>query len=90
MMRILCVFLSLFVASCAVMQPSERKAPVDSNVYSLRCSQTGYTLDDCYRKAGALCPNHYTIVDNISGTVGVPVRGGIMTVPHYNIAVHCS
>jgi hypothetical protein len=90
MMRIWCVLSSLLVTSCAIVQPPDRIAPGGSNIYSMRCSQTGYTLNDCYRKAGALCSNHYTIVDKISGTVGVPVRGGIMTVPHYNIAVQCS
>ena len=90
MMRIWCVCLSLLVASCAFMQPQEIKGPSGKTAYSMRCSKMGYTLDGCYRKAGELCSNRYTIIDSISGTVGVPLRGGIMTVPHYKIGVECT
>lgn len=90
MMRIWCVCLSMLVASCAFMQPDELKGPSGKAAYSMRCSKMSYTLNDCYKKAGEYCSNGYTINERISGTVGVPVRGGIMTVPHYNIGIECS
>lgn len=88
-MRIFSVALLLLVASCALAPSQQFKGPSGRTAYSMRCSQIGYSLDGCYRKVGALCSDRYTIIENVSGTVGVPVRGGIMTVPNYNVAVEC-
>lgn len=50
----------------------------------------GRTLDDCYKKAGELCPSGYNIIDRASGTVAIPVTGGgILAAPQHNLAVEC-
>ncbi len=81
--------LSLMLASCASVTPSEFRGPNGRTAYSMRCSGMGRTLDDCYRKAGELCPAGYTIIDRASGTVAVPVGGGIVAAPQHNLAVEC-
>ena len=54
----------------------------------MRCSGMGRTLHDCYKKAGEVCPGGYTIIDRASGTVAIPVQGGIMAAPQ-RLAIEC-
>ena len=88
-MRILSAALLLLLASCASVQPREFRGPNGRTAYSMRCSGMGRTLDDCYEKAGELCPCGYNIVDRASGIVAVPVSGGVMATPQYNLAIEC-
>jgi hypothetical protein len=81
----------LVLASCASVQPQEFKGPNGKTAYSMRCSGMGRTLDDCYKKAGEICPNGYDIIDRASGTVGIPVSGGrgMIIAPQHNLAIEC-
>lgn len=88
-MRILTVALLLMLTSCASVTPREFRGPNGRTAYSMRCSGMGRTLDDCYQKAGELCPGGYTIIDRASGTVAVPVSGGIVATPQHNLAIEC-
>jgi hypothetical protein len=49
----------------------------------------GRTLDDCYQKAGEICPGGYEIVDRASGIVAVPVSGGVIAAPQHNLVIEC-
>lgn len=90
MIRLWGIPLALLLVSCASVQPQEFKGPNGKTAYSMKCSGMGRTLDECYKKAGELCPSGYNIIDRASGTVGVPVRGGGMIVaPQHNLAVEC-
>jgi hypothetical protein len=86
-MRIWMVSL-LLLASCAPIQPQAFKGPTGRTAYSMMCNQMGYSLDACYKKAGALCPDGHTNISPAS-TVGVPVSGGMMTLPQHLVAVEC-
>ena len=88
-MRILMIGLLLLLTSCASVQPREFRGPNGRTAYSMRCSGMGRTLDDCYQKAGELCPAGYDIVDRASGTIALPVRGGILAAPQHSLAIEC-
>ena len=90
MMRFWILTLALLLVSCASVQPQEFRGPNGKTAYSMRCSGMRRTLDDCYKKAGELCPSCYNIIDRASGTVAIPVTGGgILAAPQHNLAVEC-
>lgn len=82
--------LLLCLSACASITPVEFKGPNGNPAFSMRCSGMGRTLEDCYQKAGELCPNGYTVVDRASSVIGVPVRGGMLMAPQHSLAVECS
>ena len=88
-MRISILAFLLLLASCAPVKPQEFKGPNGNTAYSMRCSGFGRTLDECYKKAGELCPSGYTIIDRASGVVAVPYKGSIMAGPQHNLAIEC-
>ena len=83
------IFVALLLTSCAAIKPQQFVGPNGKTAYSMQCSGMGRTLDACYKKAGEVCPNGYTIIDLTSGTVAVPVNGGLMAAPRYNLAIEC-
>ena len=87
--KITLVFVPLLLAACAAISPQQFVGPNGKTAYSMRCSGMGRTLDACYKKAGEVCPNGYTIIDRASGTVGIPMNGGTMMAPQHNIAIEC-
>lgn len=89
MMRILYVAIPLFLTAYAAIEPQQFVGPNGKTAYSMRCSGMGRTLDACYKKAGEVCSSGYTIIDRASGTVAVPVNGGIMAAPQHNLAIEC-
>ena len=88
-MRILYAPLFLLLASCASIEPQEFKGPSGKSAYSMKCSGMGRTLDDCYKKAGEVCPSGYNIIDRASSIAAIPVRGGLLAAPQHNLAVEC-
>ncbi len=88
-MKILYVAIPLLLSACAAIEPQQFVGPDGKTAYSMRCSGMGRTLDACYKKAGEVCPNGYTIVDRASGMVAVPVNGGIIAAPQHNLAIEC-
>lgn len=87
-MRILalpsCMMFALVMDGCGSIQ--EFKGPNGRAAFSLEC---GNNLSACYEKAGEVCPNGYDILDRASGTVAVPVRGGLIAAPQYTLAIEC-
>ena len=83
------VLTALLLTSCASIKPQQFVGPNGGTAYSMRCSGMGRTLDACYKKAGEVCPQGYTIIDRASGIVAVPIRGSIMAAPQHNIAIEC-
>jgi hypothetical protein len=85
------VFIStiMMLISCATIEPKEFKGPNGNTAYSMRCSGMGRALDDCYKKAGELCPTGYNIIDRASSIVAIPVSGGVMATPQHNLAIEC-
>jgi hypothetical protein len=81
--------LLLLVTACASIQHQPFVGPGGKIAYASRCSQIGYTLEECYRRAGEHCASGYKVLDDIAGTVGVPARGGVMTSPHHNVTIEC-
>jgi hypothetical protein len=81
--------LLLLVTACASIQHQPFVGPGGKIAYASRCSQIGYTLEECYRRAGDHCASGYKVLDDIAGTVGVPARGGVMSSPHHNVTIEC-
>lgn len=61
----------LAVAGCADVPATAVSGPTGETAYSMKCSGMGRTKEDCYRKAGEMCPNGYAIVDSSSRMSGV-------------------
>lgn len=91
MMRLLSVLTLIPVlVSCAEIQPKEFRGTNGKTAYSMKCSGMGRTLDDCYKKAGELCPSGYNIIDRASSIVAIPAGdGGIIATPVHNLAIEC-
>lgn len=62
-MRVAIVGFVVVMTACAEVHPREFRGPNGKTAYSMRCSGMGRTLDDCYQKAGELCPVGYYIID---------------------------
>jgi hypothetical protein len=88
-MRILLVALLLLLTACSAIEPQQFVGPNGKIAYSMRCSGMGRTLDACYKKASEICPSGYTVIDHATGTVAVPVNGGIIAAPQHNLAIEC-
>lgn len=88
-MRIVLLISTMLLSSCAGIEPQQFVGPNGKTAYSMRCSGMGRTLDACYKKSGEVCPAGYTIIDRASGTVGVPVSGGVMLAPQHSLAIEC-
>lgn len=77
------------ISGCAEVHPRQFIGPNGKTAYSMRCSGMGRTLDDCYQKAGELCPGGYTIIDRATGQVAVGYGGRLVGAPQYNLAIEC-
>lgn len=78
------------LASCASVHPNKFSGPNGKTAYSMRCSGMGRTIEDCYQKAGELCPSGYTIVGEASpGSAIVPVGGMLMVAHQSTLAIEC-
>jgi len=80
MMVWLVVFLVL-LPSCTEIEAVAFKGPNGRPAYSMKCSE----MRGCYKKAGELCPEGYSIVDRAFSVVG----SGRMIVPQYRLAIEC-
>ena len=67
-MREIAVIAVLLLAGCAV-KAEHFVGPNSRPAYSMKCSGMGITLDDCFKKAGEVCPTGYNIIDRSTGTV---------------------
>ena len=79
----------LALAACAEVTPEYFKGPNGRDAYVMRCSGLGRTWAKCYAKAGEICPSGYEVVGQQSGTVAVPVEGGIIAAPRQTLVVEC-
>lgn len=88
-MRTILLLVSFLLTSCMAVNPQPFKGPSGKAAYSMKCSGMGRTLDDCYQKAGEVCPDGYHIIDRASGTAALPVNGGLMAAPQHHLAIEC-
>ena len=88
-MKAIVPVLLVLLTSCASISPQEFVGPGGKTAYSMECSGLGRTLDACYKKAGELCPQGYSIIDRASGTVAIPVYDSVMAAPKHHIAIEC-
>ena len=70
------------VTSCLSIKPVVFSGPNANTAYSMRCSGGGRTLDDCYVKAGELCPKGFTVVGQATGTIAAPFKDSIVAAPN--------
>jgi hypothetical protein len=88
-MKNLVLLLAVPLAACASINPEEIRGPNGKIAYAMKCSGFGRTLEDCYKKAGEVCPNGYNIVDRASSVVGVPSNGGTIMAPRHTLVIEC-
>lgn len=60
MKHFIAIAISAALAGCAV-SATPVTGPEGKSAYSLKCAGYGRTLDDCYKKAGEVCPAGYKI-----------------------------
>ena len=89
MKSIFAVLLTVFLVSCASIEPKQFIGPDGNTAYAMRCSGMGRTLEACYQKSGELCPNGYKIVSLVSSTVAVPSGDSIIAAPRHDLAIEC-
>jgi len=89
MKNIILIFASILLTSCASITPEKFVGPNGKAAYSMRCSGMGRTMSMCYKKAGEVCPNGYSIIGRTSGTVAIPINGSFMAAPKHNMAIEC-
>jgi hypothetical protein len=87
------IYLSLLglfaLTACMPVSPSPFVGPNGKTAYSMRCSGFGRTIQECYQKAGEVCPAGYTIVDNSSGTVAVMNQGMMVASQKRDLVIEC-
>ena len=83
--KILCCGSLVFLAGCMAVSPVKINGPSGKAAYSMKCSGMGRTLEDCYLKAGEICPNGYVIVDRASGYAQI---GSIGAMQH-SLVIEC-
>jgi hypothetical protein len=88
MKKIIILIVTVFISACAV-EPVRFNGPNGNAAYSMKCSGMGRSLDECYQKAGEVCPQGYTIIDRSSSPIGVPVNGSIMVSARQGMAIEC-
>lgn len=87
---VLIASVSVFLVACAAIEPQEFVGPNSKSAYAMKCSGMGRTLEACYKKAGEVCPEGYSIIDRTTGTLGMPVQGGgTIMVPQHSLAIEC-
>jgi len=89
-MRFLAAIFLTVLTACASITPQSIRGPNGRQAFAMKCSGMGRTLEACYAKAGELCSSGYTIVDRASGTVAVPVNGGVMAAPTNTLVIECN
>ena len=75
----------LLLSGCMGVSPVKINGPSGKTAYSMKCSGMGRTLEDCYVKAGEICPNGYQIVDRASGYAQI---GSIGAMQH-SLVIEC-
>lgn len=87
--RLALALLLVSITACAGINARQFVGPNGKTAYAMRCSGFGRTLEDCYEKAGQVCPGGYLIIDRASSVVGIPTGGGIIVAPQQNLAIEC-
>lgn len=78
------------LTACAEIQPKPFRGPNGGEAYTMRCSGMGRSMEQCFQKAGEMCPGGYWIVDKGSQTVGVPqTGGGTLIATRETLAIEC-
>ncbi len=83
------VVIIFLIFGCASVNPIPFKGPNSKDAYSMKCSGFGRSWEDCFVKAGELCPAGYNVISQTSGTLAVPVGGSVMAAPKQALAIEC-
>ena len=83
------MILLMLTSSCAAIEPVPFKGPNGKEAYSMRCSGMGRTIEDCYQKAGEICPDGYTIINQESSLAGSAGQGSAYLVTKRGLAIEC-
>ncbi len=84
------IFLSLFLFGCASVTPSSFKGPSGKNAFSMQCSGMGRTIEECYKKAGELCPKGYNIINNDKGnSMILPAGNTFFVTTQERLVIEC-
>lgn len=70
MKKLVALMSCIVLAGCASVTPEKFIGPSGSAAYTMKCSGSGLDWDDCYKKAGEICPNGYEIIDKSSDVIG--------------------
>ncbi len=76
--------LILALPACEV-QPQQMVGPHGKKAYSMKCNGMGRSLQDCYKKAGEVCPKGYNIIDR-SDQFGGFISNGAVNSPAHGVA----
>jgi hypothetical protein len=49
----------------------------------------GRSMEECYQRAGEVCPSGYNIIDNSSGTVAMMTQGTMIAGVKRDMAIEC-
>ncbi|QWD71584.1 hypothetical protein [Polynucleobacter sp. UB-Raua-W9] len=77
------------VVGCASVAPVKFVGPNGKTAYSMRCSGMGRSMEECYQRAGEVCPSGYNIIDNSSGTVAMMTQGTMIAGVKRDMAIEC-
>ena len=89
MKKIIILFFASTLVGCASVSPQKFTGPNGNDAYSMKCSGFGRTWDKCYKKAGEVCKNGYTIIQQSSSTVAVPSGNSFIAAPRQTLAIEC-
>ena len=64
------LILVLLITACEV-QPQQFVGPNGKKAYTMKCNGMGRTMEDCYKKAGEVCPKGYNIIDKSDQITGL-------------------
>jgi hypothetical protein len=84
-MREIALITVLMLGACAPVKAERFVGPNGGTGYSMKCSGMGRTQDDCYKKAGEMCPMGYLIIDRATGTI----CSSYGCAPQHNLAIEC-
>ena len=82
---------AILITGCASISPVSISGPSGGQAYTMKCSGLGRTIEQCYAKAGELCPSGYSVVSQSSTSRIVPGNGdaGPFSVTKENLTIEC-
>lgn len=90
MKKLVVLLIAAALTGCAQIEPKQFVGPNKGVAYTMECSGQGRTLDACYKKAGEVCPDGYTLIEQRSETAGfMPLGGMFVPLARQHLAIEC-